>query len=95
MFRKQTGHQLTYKHKLKVKQDQPLFARNYPIPMAYRDKVDVGIKRMLTTGVINIKQPLYQSVGNSGEKGRCGETMFGSSKIERDSRRGLRVSQIR
>ena len=47
VFRKEPGRLTSYEHFLKVKEDQPFVGRSYPVPIAYREKVDEEIQRML------------------------------------------------
>ena len=52
VFRKQPGRLTSYEHSLKVKEDQPFIVRSYPVPIAYKEKVDEEIQRMLKMKII-------------------------------------------
>lgn len=43
VFRRQLGLLNTYTHKLKIMNEQPFFAKSYPVPLAHRNKVDEEI----------------------------------------------------
>ena len=51
VFRKDPVRLTSYKHHLQVKENQPFIGWSYPIPMAYREKVDEEIKNMLDMGI--------------------------------------------
>ena len=41
-----------YEHEFKVTDETPYFQRGWPIPIAYKEKVDAEISKMLRYGVI-------------------------------------------
>ena len=59
VFRKTPGRLTTYQHRLLVKENQAFIGRSYPVPMAYRDKADEEIKRMLEMGIIQRSSSPY------------------------------------
>ena len=59
VFRKEPGRLTSYEHHLQVKENQPFIGRSYPIPMAYREKVDEEIKRMLDMAIIQRSSSSY------------------------------------
>ena len=59
VFRKEPGRLKTYQHILRVKENQPFVGRSYPVPMAYRDKVDEEIRKMLNMGIIQRSSSPY------------------------------------
>ena len=59
VFRKEPGRLKTYQHVLRAKENQPFIGRRYPVPMAYRDKVDEEIKKMLNMGIIQRSSSPY------------------------------------
>ena len=59
VFRKQPGRLLSYEHKLRVRESQTFVGRSYPIPMAYREKVEKEIQRMLNMGIIKRSDSNY------------------------------------
>ena len=59
VFKKTPGRLTTYQHKLLVKVNQAFIGRSYPVPMAYRDKVDQEIKSMLEMGIIQRSSSPY------------------------------------
>ena len=52
IFRKAPGRFKNYEHTLIVTDEKPFFQKSYPIPMQYREKVDLEIERMLAYGII-------------------------------------------
>ena len=59
VFRKTPRRLTTYQHRLLVKENQAFIGRSYPVPMAYRDKVDKEIKRMLEMRIIQRSSSPY------------------------------------
>ena len=59
VFRKEPGRLTSYEHHLQVKENQPFIGQSYPIPMAYREKVDEEIKKMLDMGIIQRSSSSY------------------------------------
>ena len=59
VFRKTPGRLTTYQHRLLVKENQAFIGKSYPVPIAYRDKVDQEIKRMLEMGIIQRSSSPY------------------------------------
>ena len=59
VFRKEPGRLKTYQHILRVKENQPFVGRSYPVPMAYRDKVDEEIRKILNKGIIQRSRSPY------------------------------------
>ena len=59
VFRKEPGRLKSYQHTLRVKEDQPFIGRSYPIPLAYRERVDKEIKRMLDMEIIQRSSSPY------------------------------------
>ena len=52
VLRKKPGSLKTHQYVPRIKENEPFVGRSYPVPMAYRDKVDEKIKRMLDMGII-------------------------------------------
>lgn len=59
VFRNKPGRIETYQHTLKMKDHEPFFSKQYPIPMKYREKVDVEIERLLSFGIIRKSNTPY------------------------------------
>ena len=59
VFRKEPGKLKSFQHTLRVKEDRPLLGRSYPIPLAYRERVDEEIKRMLDGEIIQRSSSPY------------------------------------
>ena len=59
VFRKGPGRLKIYQHILRVKENQPFIGRSYPIPIAYREKVDEEIRKMLNMGIIQRSSSPY------------------------------------
>ena len=59
VFRKQPGRLLSYEHILRVRENQTFIGRSYPIPMAYREKVEEEIQKMLDMGIIQRSSSPY------------------------------------
>ena len=59
IFRKKPGRLKIYQHVLRVKENQPFIGRSYPIPVAYREKVDEKIRKMLNMGIIQRSSSPY------------------------------------
>ena len=59
VFRKEPGRLKSYQHVLRVKENQPFIGRSYPIPIAYREKVDEEIRKMLSMGIIQRSSSPY------------------------------------
>ena len=59
VFRKQLGRLTSYEHILKVKENQPFVSQSYPIPIAYREKVDEEIQRVLKMKIIQRSNSPY------------------------------------
>ena len=52
LFRESPGRMDCYEHEFKVTDETPYFQRGWPIPIAYKEKVDAEISKMLRYGVI-------------------------------------------
>ena len=52
LFRESPGWMECYEHGFKVMDDTPYFQRGWPVPIAYKHKVDAEINKMLKYGVI-------------------------------------------
>ena len=52
VFEKRPGRLSSYKHTLQIRKNQPFIGRSYPIPMAYRVKVEEEMQKMLNMGII-------------------------------------------
>ena len=59
VFRKTPGRLTIYRHRLQVKENQAFIGRSYPVPIAYREKVNEDIKRMLEMGIIQRSSNSY------------------------------------
>ena len=59
VFRKEPGKLKSHQHTLRVKEDRPFLGRSYPIPLAYRERVDEEIKRMLDREIIQRSSSPY------------------------------------
>ena len=59
VFRKESGRLKSYQHTLRVKEEQPFIGRSDSIPLAYRERVDEEIKRMLDREIIQRSSSPY------------------------------------
>jgi hypothetical protein len=59
VFREEPGRIHGYEHELRINDKTPFFQKGWPIPLAYQDKVDDEIKKMIRFGVIERANSQY------------------------------------
>ena len=95
VFRKTPGRLTTYQHRLQVEENQTSIGRSYPVPVAYRDKADEEIKRMLEMGIIQRSCSSYIKSIVPVVKKRChSKIMSRCQRIKRNLARRLGMSRI-
>uniref|UniRef100_A0A2A4JAD9 RNA-directed DNA polymerase n=1 Tax=Heliothis virescens TaxID=7102 RepID=A0A2A4JAD9_HELVI len=61
VFSKHPGRTDKYQHVIKMKDEEPFVKRSYPIPFAYRAKVEEKLKELLALGIIKREGTPYSS----------------------------------
>lgn len=59
LFREEPGRIHGYEHELRITDNTPFFQKGWPIPIAYQDKVEEEIQKMLRYGVIERASSQY------------------------------------
>lgn len=59
VFREEPGRISSYEHEIRVSDNTPFFQKGWPIPIAYQEKVDAEIKKMICYGVIERANSQY------------------------------------
>ncbi|PZC76249.1 hypothetical protein B5X24_HaOG204855 [Helicoverpa armigera] len=61
VFSVHPGRTDKYLHVIKMRDEEPFVKRSYPIPFAYRSKVEEKLKELLTLGIIKREETPYSS----------------------------------
>lgn len=61
LFREEPGRITDYEHVLQITDHTPFFQKGWPVPIAYQEKVDIEIQKMLKFGVIEKSNSQYIS----------------------------------
>lgn len=99
VFKNKIGLIKVYTHKFNLKDEEPYFTKQYPIPINYRDKVRKKLKEMLESNIIrrstsNYINPIVISIKKDGSVRFCLDARKLNKKLLRDYETPINIEEI-